>query len=1459
MSVYDNYQLTVNDNILEFTYSNNKILDIGYNSNVSYNPLYAPEYNFLNSNYGISFNSNNNFITFKSLGNIFENDIYITGKINASQFPSNLVILDENNKIDSSYLPTVNTNFFYNSNAIGIGVSVPLAKLHIRDGDAFIQNGRIGVGAIPAYNCHIYKNDAMISLPAFVVANKNKHIIDIYTEKELVIINDDGESYNSNINLNVCGLTATKALSISNNFFADNTKTMINNDLYVNNISSVNNSIIINSNIDLVVNNTSIGSIISNIKEINDCFDIVNKKIVFSSNINFDINLNTNQIAINNNSNQIIIDDSNLITNNLITSNIKLINYDSLTSNPNLESVFDIKGKIRLYNDSPCYVKSIFVNDLQLFLITSNNKLIAYNLNTKNFLTISNNFNYSIFKAKYQTYGFYNNTLLTIYYNNYTYTINNIIIRDFAFNNLSSIIYYINQDYKIVSYNLITLASTINNNLNNIIKIDTYNDTTYVVLTAQNLLYHFNGTTFTQITFNNSSSLIIKDFSTGNNHTLILTDNGVWSCGYINVNNLTFKKGYTIEASSPTIALKIAQLNTTADFQIITVKANNNSSIVIDNNGSIHIFGTINKLFNTTIIAKIDNFVKNVDFCCNNTGTFILTYFNDIITIGDNNTTSILLLTDEFYGTSIKSRGSIVIGGNNFNKQIPKNSLLVENFVGIGTDPINTSNYSLVVSGNINIINGSIYNNGILFNQSSLLNNDTTNQSSSTWIKNNNEIYYNIGNVGIGLANPRTRLHVKGTATFDDDVYINGSLITNEYKPWTINSQRNIYYDGIIGLNTKNPEATLHLYEGTMKATNLILTSNYQYLNTFTSNIANSTLNTSYINPILISGDGTTIVNSFYIIQNSYNNNNNSNVEIYKYFNNKWNIYRINDITNGDTAFGEAIAISKTGNNIYVGAYTEKNINSSFVTITGGIYKYSFDINNNLIKNPTREIAFNNANNDYYQIGRNINCSSDGNILISTINNYTDIIYIKNLQTNTTRFLDFNKYSHFHSSFSTTYTITNSLSYNNITIDTNENGTIIVLNFIYNFSSVSINNFVYYNFYIIKDYEVYLLKFYNNNHTFINSYITSVSITDDASKIFITTSSGYHYIYDFDFTKDAYLTTTINNSTVIFYYDKTPSFYFYKKDGIGSSLYRGKIAKSGNTLIINNNINSFIYKCNKFNNTWSEQPILSNINTIDKINNYSISLDYEGRNCAISYLRKLQDLSTLDTIEISNSYTTFLIEKNTFHLTDSNLNVNIDAYFTSNVISSYYYGDGSNITNITMDNIINNNSKGIVYTSNNKIYNSDNLYWLNTSNCLVVNDNIDTSNIYSKSIYLNNSNINDIFVSQNHIISVNRGGTGLNILNSNRFLIGNGTSPAIMTNNLIWNNNRLIFQSNATLIITSNPPIINIPFISNSHFAETININNGGTGQTSFSENGIVYFSSNRLLNSPSFSWCNIT
>jgi len=1458
MSIYDTFKIINSNNFLSFTDNNKKLFELSQTTNNSYTKINSPEYGFLNTDYGISFNSNTNNIIFKSQGNIFTSDIYITGKINASEFPSNVLLLNQNNKIDTSYLPLIDNNIIITSNVIGIGVSKPLGRLHIKDGDTILENSRLGIGTtIPAYNLHINKNDNMVNTPVFVITKSNKHILDIYTEKELIIINDDGNrNINSNVKLNICGLTSTKSLAVSNNVFIDNQITKIDNDLYINNINSFNNQIKINSNTDLIINNTSIKSILSNVKEINECFDIENKNIIFSSNIYFDIDTRNDIINIINNSNKINITNSNLIikdilNENIITSNIKLLNYDSLTSNPNVESVFDIKGKIKLYNDSPYIIKKCFINNNNLYLITSNNKLYQYNLINNNFIIISNDFNYEIFKAKYNSYGYYYNKTLTIINNSITYTINNIIIKDFELNNIPNnspyFIYYINQNNHVVSYNMITLSETINTLRNDIIKIETYNDNTYVVLASNNKIYYYDGNIYTEIIFNpiQTNQIKIKDISSGDNHTLILTENGVWSFGYTNTNNFTYKKGYSNESTLSTIAYPIYLFNKTNDFEIVKIKANNNSSIVLDNKGFIYIFGTINKLFSINIISKINEYSNIIDFCCNNSETFFITYYNDIIKIIENNNTQILLLPNEFYGTSIKSRGSIIIGGNNFNKEVLRNSLLVENFVGIGSNiPLSSNNnYSMIVSGNINIINGSIYNNGILLSSTNTNNNQTNNINN--WQQNSNNIYFTSGNVGIGLVNPRSKFHLNGNAIFDDDVYINGNLYTNEYKPLNINKRENIYYTGLFGINNKNPISSLDIFDGSIRLTDIDVLSNNKLIINFSSNIITTSTNTAYISEILLSQDNSTIINSFYNLEQNFNNNNNSNVEIYRNINNNWNIYKIRDIGVRNTGFGESISISKDGKLIYIGAYKERN---SLNIITGGIYRYYFD-NNNLQRYENTEILFNSANNNYYQIGRNINCSGDGNILISTIENYSDLLYIKNINTNKIELLDFSKYNDFHSSFIISYTtnqyLNNSYSHNNIIIDSVNDGSIIIINFNYNFSLIPIQNFIYFNFYIIKDYQIYLLKFNNNfnNLTINNSYITSISITDDGSKIFITTLSGYHFIYEFNFKTDIYKIINFNLNTNLFYYDKTPSYVFYKKDNLGFSNYRGKISKSGSIIFLGNNNKTFIYKLNHIDKTWIEEELKLNINQIQNINNYSVSLDYEGYNCAVSYILKKEDTNTIDKIEIINNYLNIIKEKTNFHLTNKTLNVEMNSYFTSNIYAKSFYGNGFNLSNISMDKIINNNQLGVVYTSNNRVYNNNNFYWLDNNNSLNINGIVSiSSNLFINGASIFNTDVNRL----DGVLNVYKGGTGRTFFQEGSLLIGNNSNQLNTYSNLKWdcNINTLILDN---ISITSNISVNSRILLSNLGI-NTCNIS-GGELLFTLNNSFLTYNSDIRWLN----------
>lgn len=1470
MSVYDNFKLSILDNNLTISKENIKLFDFTGDTNNSYQKLSTPEISFNDNNYGIYFDNNNKKITITSEGTIFTNDIYISGKLNATEFPSNLVVLDKNNKINPAYIPTFSNNLTLTCNAIGIGVTNALAKLHIKNGDSIIEDGRFGIGTqIPKYNFHLIKNDSMINTPSFVIENGINKIIDVFPEKETIIINNNNNTLpNSNIKLQVLGTTSTSSLIIGSNFIGDTNQITINKDFYVNYLNSSNNQIIVNSNIDFIVSNVSLKSIISNVIEINDCFDIVNKKIVFSSNIYFDIDTNSNLIKIINNDFTTTISSNSLIIPTLTTSNINLLNYNSLTSNPSAESVFDIKGKIKLYNDTPYFILNCFTNNNYLYFITYNNCLYSYNLTSKIFSTISTNFNYSIFKAKYNSYGFYNNNnkTLIINENSIQTIISDIIIKDFSLNNnnltqpLNRIVYYINENSKVVSYNLTTLTSNINNLRNDIIKIDTYFDNTYIALTSNNSLFHFNGTVFNPITFTNPQQdlLIIKDFSTGDNHTIILTDSGkVWSCGYTNINTSTFKKGYQDEAISSNLALPVSLLT----LPITKIKANNNSSVVIDNNGSAYIFGTVNKFFSSTTIYKIDKYKNFIDISLNNDNIFLLTYYNDIITTFDliNNNTKFLILPIEFYGTSIKSKGSIVIGGANFDNTPPRNSLLVENFIGIGSSNLtinNTSNYSLVVSGNINLIDGSIYRNGILLSSIG-----GTSSNSDTWIKNNNNIFYTLGNVGIGIANPNGKLHVDGTSIFNDDVYINGNLITKEYKPFVINNERNIYYNGLLGINNKNPQGSIHLFDGSLITSDTKYTSNLKFLNSFTSNINSSGTLTSYINPIILNQNGDTIVSSFYNLDLNFNNNNNNNIEIYKLINNNWRIYRISDNININSSLGESISITKDGSSFFIGAYKERNINTN--EIVGGIYRYYFDTNNNLIKDSQKQTSFNTTDNKYYQIGRNINCSGDGSILISTIDNYTDLIYIKNLNTNITRILDFSIYEVFHSSFSSSYTTNiftnNGFSYNNINIDSSDTGSIIIINFIYNTTGGNlISSFSYFNFYIIKDFQVFLLKFtpnFNNTGN-INANVTSVSISADASKIFITTYNGFHYIYDFNFNLDK-SSSTIIGSTIINFYDKNPSYVFFRKeDTFNYSHFRGRISKSGNVLYLGNTKSIFIYKLNKVDNSWNPQLLTPNLDLIPNINNYSISLDYEGFNCAVSYLRKLAD-NIIDTIQITNYYFNFLKETTNFILNNDSLNLYIYSYFNSNIYAPYYFGNGSYLTDISQSNILSPNNKGIIYTSNNRYYNNDNFYWLDSNNTLYINSNIDCCNLLVKNIYINDRHTDDIYYPKNHQFTVPFGGTSLSNLTSNSFLVGNGQSPVILSSNLQWINrlSKLVFNNNATFIITSNPPIINVPFISNSHFAEVIATSNGGSGQNSFIQDSILFFSSNKFQTTRNLFW----
>ena len=148
---------------------------------------------------------------------------------------------------------------------------------------------------------------------------------------------------------------------------------------------------------------------------------------------------------------------------------MKLLNYDSLTSNPNVESIFDIKGKFRTYNDTSNVIKKVYMNDINLFFTTDNNFYI-YNLTNKSYSTISSNLTNAIIKTNSTNYAYYLNSNLII--NNSS--VLNIELKDFALTTNTNLFYYIDKNNNLFQKNL-TVVNQILLYGYKAIKIETYN------------------------------------------------------------------------------------------------------------------------------------------------------------------------------------------------------------------------------------------------------------------------------------------------------------------------------------------------------------------------------------------------------------------------------------------------------------------------------------------------------------------------------------------------------------------------------------------------------------------------------------------------------------------------------------------------------------------------------------------------------------------------------------------------------------------------------------------------------------------------------------------------------------------------------------------------------------------------------------------------------------------------
>jgi len=322
MSIYENYNLSINNDKLIYSYvpGTKNLFEISQNSNSSFVKLSSPEYNFLDSNYGFTFG--NNSITYRSTSNYFTGNVYIDGLLDAKSFSSKLAILGPDNKIPIAYLPpNISSGFIYNTNAVGIGTTLPQRALDIAIGDAYIRNGNLGIGVIPSFKFHLDKNDEYIGIPSFVIGAANRKILTVYSEKQTIIINDI-ENQNilpidPNIKLNINGLTRTNRLIISN----------------ISPLSTENPFMInkFNSNLFVVHNNNNIGIGIETPNYKLDVNGLINCTDIYLNGVSTN-NRFTNIV-------NLLTTNSNILNNNIINSDDYDISYLSM-----LNTDTEIKG-----------------------------------------------------------------------------------------------------------------------------------------------------------------------------------------------------------------------------------------------------------------------------------------------------------------------------------------------------------------------------------------------------------------------------------------------------------------------------------------------------------------------------------------------------------------------------------------------------------------------------------------------------------------------------------------------------------------------------------------------------------------------------------------------------------------------------------------------------------------------------------------------------------------------------------------------------------------------------------------------------------------------------------------------------------------------------------------------------------------------------------------------------------